>query len=69
MARMSMREVIQRAFTRSGLSIKKLSEVTKLPYSAAYGAVKGTTDPQLSTVEKICKALGLSLRETKEKGE
>ena len=57
-----MRQVIQRAFARSGLSIKKLSEITKLPYAAAYGAVKGRTNPQLDTVEKICKVLALELR-------
>ena len=66
-----MKETIQRAFARSGLSIKKLSEITKLPYSAAYGAVKGTTDPRLSTVQKICTALELELRPSYkvEKGE
>jgi len=57
-----MKQAIQRAFARSGLSIKKLSEAAKLPYSAAYGAVKGTTDPQLSTVQKICMVLGLELQ-------
>ena len=65
-----MRQVIQRAFARSGLSIKKLSEMTKLPYAAAYGAVKGRTNPQLDTVEKICKVLELELRPTtKPRGE
>ena len=65
MAKTTMRQVIQRAFVSSGLSIKKLSEMTKLPYSAVYGAVKGTTAPRLTTVDKICKTLGLELRPVK----
>lgn len=62
MAKKNMKQVIQATFAKSGLSIKKLSEMTKLPYAAAYGAVKGNTDSQLSTIEKICSALGLELK-------
>lgn len=57
-----MQQVIQRAFLDSGLSIKKLAEATKLPYSVAHGAVTGSTDPCLSTAEKICRVLKLELR-------
>jgi DNA-binding phage protein len=62
MAITHMRQVIQRAFAKSGLSIKKLSEMTKLPYAAAWGALKGKTNPQLDTVEKLCRVLELELR-------
>lgn len=62
MARRNMKQVIQTTFEKSGLSIKKLSEMTKLPYAAAYGAVRGNTDSQLSTVEKICRVLELELK-------
>jgi len=60
--RKRMQQVVQQAFVESGLSIKKLSEITRLPYSVAHGAVTGSTDPQLSTVERICKVLELELR-------
>jgi len=56
-----MQQTIRRAFLESGLSIKKLSDMTKLPYSVAHGAVTGSTDPCLSTVERISKVLGLEL--------
>jgi predicted transcriptional regulator len=56
-----MQRIIQRAFEKSGLSVKKLSEITKLPYASAYNAVRGKSDPQLSTVERICNVLKLEL--------
>jgi predicted transcriptional regulator len=60
-----MKQVIQQTFATSGMSIKKLSEITHLPYAAVYGAVKGSTDSQLNTIEPICKVLGLELRPVK----
>lgn len=57
-----MQEIIQRAFAESGFSIKKLADTTKLPYSVAHGAITGSTDPCLSTVQKICGFLELELR-------
>jgi len=60
-----MQQIIQRAFGKSGLSIKKLADTTGLPYSVAHGAVTGSTDPCLSTVQKICRVLELELRPTK----
>ena len=56
---------INRHLRRAGYGFKKLSEITKLPYAAAYGAVKGKTNPQLDTLEKICKVLELELRPVK----
>ncbi len=56
-----MQTIIQRAFEKSGISINKLSQITKLPYASTYNAVKGKSDPQLSTVELICSVLALEL--------
>ena len=68
MMRTSMKQVIQRRFAESKLSIRRLSIDAKLPYSAAYGAITGTTDPCLSTVEKICRVLELELGLAKKAG-
>lgn len=56
-----MQTVIQRAFEKSGMSVKKLADTTKLPYASVYNAVRGISDPQLSTVELICSVLELEL--------
>ncbi len=63
-----MQQIIRRAFAETGLSIKKVAEATELPYSVAHGALTGSTDPCLSTVEKICKLLELELRPAKKPG-
>ena len=56
-----MQAMIQRAFEKSGMSVKKLADTTKLPYASVYNAVRGKSDPQLSTVELICSVLELEL--------
>lgn len=56
-----MRSIIQQAFKQSGMSVKKLADTTKLPYASVYNAVRGISDPQLSTVELICSVLELEL--------
>jgi len=61
-----MQAIIQRAFEKSGMSVKKLADTTKLPYASVYNAVRGKSDPQLSTVERICDVLKIQLTPRKE---
>lgn len=67
MPRESMQDVLRKAFADSGLSIKKLSALTGLPYSVTHRVVNGVSDPQLSTVEKISRVVGLELRRVKKR--
>lgn len=53
---------IQRAFRRSGLSIKALSDRAGVPYASCYEVMKGERDPALSTAAKLSKVLRLELR-------
>ncbi len=57
----SMTDVIRKAFRESGLSIKKLSDRSGVPYSAVHGLLTGNRDVQISTVEKLSRVLGLKL--------
>ena len=56
-----MTDVIKKAFRESGLSIKKLSDQSGVPYSAVHGLLTGNRDIQISTLEKLSKVLGLEL--------
>ena len=57
-----MIELILERFRASGLSIKQLSDRSGVPYGAVHPIIAGKRDPQLSTVEKLCRVLGLALR-------
>ena len=57
-----MAELIRERFRKSGLSIRQLAIRANVPYAAAHGFVSGTRDPLLSTVDRLCKVLGLELR-------
>ncbi len=57
----SMADIIRRAFRESGLSIKRLSVLSGVPYSACHGLLTGNRDVHISTVEKLSKVLGLKL--------
>ena len=58
----TLEDTIRTAFRESGLSIKRLAIQARLPYAVAHGFVTGNSDPRLSTVAKVCEALGLELR-------
>lgn len=63
---------VRAAFQRSGLSVKKWAETAGVPYASAHAFAAGTRDPQVSTLERLARALGLRLvaverRKTKRK--
>ena len=57
-----MRKLILAEFERSGLSMKQLSERSGVAYQAVHALIRGDRDPQLSTIERLCKVLGLELQ-------
>ncbi len=57
-----MAGLIRKAFRKSRLSIKALSDRSGVHYAAVHAFVNGTRDPMLSTVDKLCRVLGLELR-------
>lgn len=61
-----MIEILKKAYTESGLSMKALSERSGVAYASVHATFTGNRDPQLSTVEKLSKVLGLSLVKKKQ---
>ena len=57
-----MGDLIRETFRKSGLSVNQLALQSKVPYATVHGVVAGTRDPALSTVDKLCRVLGLELR-------
>ena len=58
----SMGNLIRSTFARSGMSIRQLSKRADIAYATAHGLIRGTLNPSLSIVERICTALDLELR-------
>jgi ribosome-binding protein aMBF1 (putative translation factor) len=56
-----MGDVIRAAFQKSGLSIKKLAERSRVPYASVHATIVGERDPLLSTADKLCRVLELEL--------
>ena len=56
---------IRRFFRATGMSMKALSDATRIPYSALHRFLKGGADIRLSTADRICDALALELRRAK----
>ena len=56
-----MIEILKKAYAESGLSMKALSERSGVPYASVHGTLVGNRDPQLSTVERLSRVLGLDL--------
>ncbi len=54
-------DLIRATFRKSGLSMKQLSEQAGCPYASIHGLINSTRDPALSTADKVCKVLGLTL--------
>ncbi len=57
-----MAKLIRRAFRESGLSLKRLSDESGTRYASVHAFFTAERDPQLSTIEKWCRVLGLELR-------
>ncbi len=58
----SMGNLIRSTFARSGMSIKQLAKRADVGYATAHGLIRGTLNPSLTIVERICTALDLELR-------
>ena len=56
-----MIEILKKAYVESGLSMKSLSERSGVPYASVHATFTGNRDPQLSTVERLSRVLGLDL--------
>ena len=56
-----MIETLRKAFAESGMSMKALSERSGVPYASVHATFTGNRDPQLSTVERLSRVLGLEL--------
>ncbi len=61
MAEQKLARAVREAFRRSGLSIKQLSERSKVPYAGAHSFVNGNPDVRLSTLSRLAEGLGLEL--------
>ena len=58
----SMGNLIRSTFTRSGMSIKQLAKRADVGYATAHGLIRGSLNPNLAIVERICTVLDLELR-------
>lgn len=57
-----MAKLIRQAFRESGMSLKRLSDLSGTRYASVHAFFTGERDPQLSTIERWCDVLGLELR-------
>ena len=64
---MSMEETIRERFQKSGLSIKKLTDLAGTPYSAVHAFLNFQSTITLPTADKLCAVLGLELRPIQKK--
>ena len=63
----SMKDILRRAFRESGWSLKRLSDESGTRYASVHAFFTGERDPQLSTIERWCRVLGLRLVSDKRK--
>lgn len=54
-------ERIRKAFRKSGMSMKQLSDRSGIGYAAIHGFCTGTRDMHLGSASKVCDVLGLTL--------
>ncbi len=59
---MSMTQTLRHAMHDSGLSIKRLSVLSGVPYAAVHRFYKAEGDIQLATADKLASVVGLELR-------
>ncbi len=57
----SMAEILRWAFRESGMSLKRLSDESGTRYASVHAFFTAERDPQLSTIEKWSRVLGLRL--------
>ena len=62
-------ELLRESIRKSGLSIKRLSDDSGVPYAGLWRIVNDGADPWLSTVSKLFAVLGLTLSATKRRAE
>ena len=58
----NMVEILRQAFRESGMSLKRLSDLSGTRYASVHAFFTAERDPQLSTIEQWCQVLGLELR-------
>lgn len=59
---------IRAAFQASGWSIKRLADVSGVPYSSCHGFAMGTRDVSTGVASRLCEALGLKLTKGRKRG-
>ena len=66
----AMADLIRQTFADSGMSLKRLSVRSGVPYACVHGFFTGKRDPALSTIQKWADELGLEfvLKRRKRKG-
>lgn len=64
----TIRDVVQRRFRQSGLSINALAKQTGLNYQSVHGFLRGYRDLRVTNLDRVCKVLNLELRYVKRKG-
>ena len=57
----NMAEILRRAFRESGLSMKRLSDESGTRYASVHAFFTAERDPQLSTIERWSRVLGLRM--------
>ncbi len=62
-----MARLIRQAFRESGMSLKRLSDLSGTRYASVHAFFTADRDPQLSTIQRWCDVLGLELRLAKRK--
>lgn len=62
-----MAEILRRVFRESGMSLKRLSDLSGTRYASVHAFFTAERDPQLSTIEKWSRVLGLRLVHDKRK--
>lgn len=62
---MNMTETLRQAMHASGLSIRRLSLLSGVPYAAVFRFHKAEGDIQLATADKLARVVGLELRPVK----
>jgi ribosome-binding protein aMBF1 (putative translation factor) len=63
----NMADILRRAFRESGMSLKRLSDESGTRYASVHAFFTAERDPQLSTIEKWSRVLGLRLVADKRK--
>ena len=60
-----MTGTILERFHATGMSIKRLLDLSGVPYNSCHGLVNGVRSVTLDTADKLCRVLDLELRKRK----